>query len=135
MSAPPTLDDVVTDVELADRLACPVKDIKRAWREGRLRGTKLSTGLRFREPAIKAWLEAEEARWHASNTGSRGSDASGEDQAGTSTTTMPRLSESEELALTRTIANELKRPSATSSSAVLELPRRGRQSHRSDTRS
>jgi excisionase family DNA binding protein len=124
------LDEVVTDQQLAERLGCPVRDIKRAWRQGRLRGTKLSTGLRFREQAIRAWLEAEEERCHASNMDSLGLGASAGGQAGTSITTRSVTSESADVALALTIANELKKPLASSSGSVRALQSPARLSRR-----
>jgi excisionase family DNA binding protein len=123
------LDEVVTDQQLAERLGCPVRDIKRAWRQGRLRGTKLSTGLRFREQAIRAWLEAEEERCHASNIEALGWEESRAAQAITSIGT--REDASEDAALALRIADKLKRPSAPSSSSARATERQVPPSRRS----
>jgi excisionase family DNA binding protein len=109
-------DRILDEKEVADHLHISPADVKRAWREGRLRGARFGSKYRFRLCSVETFLQAEEARWQEQNSAALGSTGSPGSSPGTSigTTQTPDGSGDEALALK--IASELKNRSASSSS-------------------
>src|SRR5438105_4671707 len=92
---------LLTADEVAERCRCSPRDVKTAWKAGRLSGVKFSTGLAFRAEAVTAWIEGEERRCRGSVAATSGSGKSEGATSGTSTgmTPTPSASAVKELAL------------------------------------
>lgn len=109
-------DGIMSEHDVAEHVGIPPRDVKRAWREGRLRGARFGGRYRFRYGAVRAWLLGEEDRWEEKGRMARGSEKSVGSTPGTSIGTTPPSDASDDLALALQIADELKRPSGSSSS-------------------
>lgn len=124
-SAGATLADrIMSAEEVAEHLRVPVKDVKKAWREGRLLGSRFSGGYRFRLSAVEKFLGEEEQRWRERNIAVHGSTKNPDEPPSTSTGTTKPMDGSGDEALALEIASELTKPSGSSSSNVRELKSR-----------